>query len=127
MSVEVNSTMTVRKTIAVAQMIPQYRHTEGQGHRKILTPDEVIRLPENEMLCIIRGCNILKINKLDYPKHPMAKLIRPTSVNEYSPTLPVVQTDIDYGSKDIENIDTAMTNSHKKPRLYSSAKPPIDF
>ena len=31
MSVEINSTMTVRKTIAVAQVIPQYRQTEGQG------------------------------------------------------------------------------------------------
>ena len=31
MSVQVNSTMTVRQTIAVAQVIPQYRHTEGQG------------------------------------------------------------------------------------------------
>lgn len=37
MSVEVNSTMTVRRTIAVAQVIPQYRHTEGQGRRKLLS------------------------------------------------------------------------------------------
>lgn len=34
MSVQVNSTMTVRQTIAVAQVIPQYRHTEGQGKRQ---------------------------------------------------------------------------------------------
>ena len=73
MSIEVNSTMTVRKTIAVAQVIPQYRQTEGQGRRKLLTPDEVLRLPNEEMLCIIRGCNILKLNKLDYTKHPMSK------------------------------------------------------
>ena len=45
MSVQVNSTMTVRQTIAVAQVIPQYRHTEGQGRRRLLTPDEVLRLP----------------------------------------------------------------------------------
>lgn len=38
MSVMVNSTMTVRQTIAVAQVIPQYRHTEGQGKRRLLTP-----------------------------------------------------------------------------------------
>ena len=45
MSIEINSTMTVRKTIAVAQVIPQYRQTEGQGRRKLMTPDEVLRLP----------------------------------------------------------------------------------
>ena len=54
MSVEVNTTMTVRRTIAFAQVIPQYRHTEGQGRRKLLTPDEVLRLPSDEILCIIR-------------------------------------------------------------------------
>ena len=61
MSIEVNSTMTVRKTLAVAQIIPQYRHTEGQGRRRLLTPDEVLRLPNDEMLCVIRGSNILKL------------------------------------------------------------------
>ena len=67
-SVEVDSTMTVRRTIAVAQVIPQYRHTEGQGKRRLLTPDEVLRLPNDELLCIVRGCNILKL--YDYEPHP---------------------------------------------------------
>lgn len=68
MSVMVNSTMTVRQTIAVAQVIPQYRHTEGQGKRRLLTSDEVLRLPNTEMLVVIRGCNVLKLEKLDYHK-----------------------------------------------------------
>ena len=66
MSIQIDTTMTVRQTIAVAQVIPQYRHTEGQGRRKVLTPDEVLRLPNTQMLCIIRGCNVLKLDKLDY-------------------------------------------------------------
>ena len=84
-SVEVDSTMTVRKTIAVAQVIPQYRHTEGQGKRRLLTPDEVLRLPNSEMLCIIRGCNILKLRKFDYTHHPMAAQIRRVSIYDYDP------------------------------------------
>ena len=56
MSIEVSSTMTTRQTIAIAQVIPQYRQTQGQGRRKLLTPDEVLRLPNTELLCIIRGC-----------------------------------------------------------------------
>ena len=80
MSIQIDTTMTVRQTIAVAQVIPQYRHTEGQGRRKVLTPDEVLRLPNTQMLCIIRGCNVLKLDKLDYTKHPMAKQISKISV-----------------------------------------------
>ena len=85
MSVQVDSTMTVRQTIAVAQVIPQYRHTEGQGKRRLLTPDEVLRLPNEELLCMIRGCNILRLKKLDYTKHPMAKQIVFSSVHDYRP------------------------------------------
>src|SRR5699024_3746577 len=50
MSSQVNSTMTVRQTMAVAQVIPQYRQTQGQGKRRLLTPDEVLRLPNEELL-----------------------------------------------------------------------------
>ncbi len=85
MSIQVDSTMTVRRTIAVAEMIPQYRHTEGQGRRKLLTPDEVLRLPNNKLLCIIRGYNILKLDKFDYTKHPLSSQIVHTSVFDYTP------------------------------------------
>ena len=61
-------------------------HTAGQGRRKVLTPDEVLRLPNTQMLCIIRGCNVLKLDKLDYTKHPMAKQISKISVMDYYPT-----------------------------------------
>lgn len=128
MSIEVNSTMTVRKTIAVAQVIPQYRQTEGQGRRKLLTPDEVLRLPNEEMLCIIRGCNILKLNKLDYTKHPMSRRMVRTSVMDYHPavaapgyTMPVSD----------ESDRQTEPEKEKKPTrrksLYSSAQPPTEF
>lgn len=55
MTVNVQSTQTVRQTIAVAQVIPQYRRTDGLGRRRLMTTDEVLRLPNDEMLIIIRG------------------------------------------------------------------------
>ena len=85
MSIIVDSTMTVKKTVAMAQVIPQYRETQGQGKRKLLTPDEVLRLPHEEMLVIIRGQNLLKINKFDYTRHPMAKELVPVSIQDYNP------------------------------------------
>lgn len=124
MSVEVNTTMTVRKTIAVAQVIPQYRHMEGHGRRKLLTPDEVLRLPSDEILCIIRGCNALKLKKLDYTKHPMASQIRQVSLTDYVATdsTPVTPEHVPPEPE---------IPSEKKPAqrksLYSSAKPPSEF
>lgn len=117
MSIQVDTTMTVRKTIAVAQMIPQYRHNEGQGRRKLMTPDEILRLPNEELLCIIRGCNILKLDKFDYTKHPMSQLIEKTSVFEYSPQPPQkTEPTVPEGEK--------TTTRHG---LYGAAKPPEEF
>ena len=89
MSVEVSNTMTTRRTIALVQMIPQYRQMDGQGKRKLLTPDEVLRLPNTQMLCIVRGCNVLILNKMDYTKHPYAKRIVPASIMDYMPSVPM--------------------------------------
>ena len=85
MCIVVDSTMTVKKTVAVTQVIPQYRESKGQGKRKLLTPDEVLRLPHEEMLVIIRGQNLLKLNKFDYTRHPMSKEMVRTSIMDYSP------------------------------------------
>ena len=85
MSIQVDSTMTVKKTVALAQVIPQYRETQGQGRRKLLTADEVLRLPHEEMLVIIRGQNMLKLKKFDYTRHPMSKELVPTTIQEYNP------------------------------------------
>lgn len=87
LSIQVESTMTTKQTVAVAQVIPQYRETQGHGRRKLLTPDEVLRLPHNEMLVIIRGQNILKLTKFDYTRHPMSKEMIPVSIMDYQPII----------------------------------------
>lgn len=123
MSVQVNSTMTVRQTIAVAQVIPQYRHTEGQGKRRLLTPDEVLRLPNEELLCVIRGCNLLKLSKLDFTKHPLSKQIVKSSVLDYQPA--------SFAPTEPYTPPVPEPEPVKKPtrrkNLYSSAMPPSEF
>ena len=83
MTVEVNSTMTTRQSIAMAQVIPQYRYSEGLGRRRLLTPDEVLRLPNNELLIIIRGQKVLRARKFDYTGHPFAKDCVKASILDY--------------------------------------------
>lgn len=122
MSIQIQSIMTVRKTMAVAQMIPQYRQTQGQGKRRLLTPDEVLRLPNEELLVIIRGHNILKLNKLDYTRLPMAREIVKTSITEYRPGH---AQEADFAAAEPEQ--DAPAPPPKRPGLYRSAKPPEDF
>ena len=138
MSIQINTTMTVRQTMAVAQVIPQYRHTEGQGRRKLLTPDEVLRLPNEELLCVIRGQNVLKLNKFDFTKHPMSKKIRRVSIMDYNPSAfphtdfykpPDTDTqspaEMILPEKAEENQPNSRSSSRRK--LYSSATPPSEF
>ena len=129
MTVEVNSTMTVRKTIAMAQVIPQYRHTEGKGRRRLLTPDEVLRLSNDELLVIMRGCNVLRARKFDYTEHEMAKEIIRMPIFEYMPDRS--QEPIASRSQiepEIEkNPDVPAARPPKKESLYGTAKPPDGF
>ena len=130
MSVEINSTMTVRKTIAVAQVIPQYRQTEGQGRRRLLTPDEVLRIPNEELLVVIRGHNVLKLKKFDYVDHPLAKELTPVSILDYTPphaAAPFLQTETTSPHTASEERPHTPSISSKRRTLYSSAKPPSEF
>lgn len=124
MSILVDSTMTVKKTVTVAQVIPQYRETQGQGKRKLLTPDEVLRLPHEEMLAIIRGQNILKLNKFDYTRHPMSKEMVRTSIMDYCP--PARSVSIPYPETEpVSEKKTQRTPGSRK--LSRSDAPPVEF
>ena len=123
MTIEVKSDMTVRKTIAIAQVIPQYRHMEGQGRRRLLTPDEVLRLPHDELLIVIRGQKMLKANKFDYINHPMAKRLVQSLINNYRPQREPEPPPVSQTEPEIER-------DERRPRgnkLYGARKPPDNF
>lgn len=112
--------MTVRKTMAAAQVIPEYRQTQGQGKRRLLTPDEVLRLPNDELLVVIRGHNILRLKKLDYTRLPMSGEIVKTSLMNYAPA-------IASSLPEAKAPATEEPAPRKRRGLYSSAKPPEGF
>ncbi len=86
MTVEVSSTMTVRQTMALVQLIPQYRYSESLGRRKVVNPDEVLRMPNDELLIMIRGQKILKAKKFDFSRLPASRLLKKSSIMDYFPT-----------------------------------------
>ena len=55
------------------------------GKRPVLTPDEVLRLPLDQALIIIRGKKVLQVDKMDYSKHPEAKYLRSCKASAHVP------------------------------------------
>ena len=134
-TVKVNSTMTVKRTITLAQMIPQYRETDGLGRRRLLTPDEILRFPNDELLIILRGVNVLRAKKFDYTNHPFAKYLTTSSIFDYipnpvqaAPTSPQTDTkENNTPQTETETLNSPQPAKKAPSKLFAAAKPPEEF
>lgn len=72
-------------TWRISNYTPEYRQTSSIGKRKLLTPDEVLRLPLHKSLIILRGQKVLKVDKFDYTLHPESKKLLPCKAVEHIP------------------------------------------
>lgn len=84
-SVAVSSKSKQLGTWRISNYTPEFRETSGVGKRPVLTPDEVLRLPIDKALVIIRGKKILKVDKMDYSKHPEYPLLRSCKASAHIP------------------------------------------
>ena len=84
-SVSVSSKSKQLGTWRISNYTPEYRETSGVGKRPVLTPDEVLRLPIKQALVIIRGQKVLKVDKMDYSKHPEASKLRSCKASAHTP------------------------------------------
>ena len=84
-SVSVSSKSKQLGTWRISNYTPEYRETSGVGKRPVLTPDEVLRLPIKQALVIIRGQKVLKVDKMDYSKHPEAPKLRSCKASAHIP------------------------------------------
>lgn len=69
----------------VSDYTPEYRQTRSIGKRKLLTPDEILRLPLDTALIILRGQKVLKVEKYDYTLHPDAKKLVSRKASDHIP------------------------------------------
>lgn len=84
-SVNVASEAKQLNSWRVSDYTPEYRKTESIGKRAVLTPDEVLRLPLDEELIILRGQKVLKAQKYDYSLHPEAKKLLKRKASSHIP------------------------------------------
>ncbi len=84
-SIAVTSKAKQLGTWRISNYTPEYRETSGVGKRKLLTMDEVLRMDVDRALVILRGRNVLEVDKYDYSKHPEAKKLHPSKAASHIP------------------------------------------
>lgn len=84
-SVAVSSEAKQLNSWRVSDYTPEYRQTKSIGKRRLLTPDEILRLPLDTALVILRGQKVLKVEKYDYTLHPDAKKLVTKKASEHVP------------------------------------------
>lgn len=119
-SVHVESKAKMLNTWRVSNYTPQYRETSGVGKRKLLTPDEVLRLPIDKALIIVRGRKILQVDKCDYTKHPDCKKLSSCKASAYIPEWQKIQP------KEVKEITLPKKKPGRKKKSTASAVVPTD-
>lgn len=83
--VMVSSQAKQLNTWRVTDYTPEYRETHSIGKRRLMTPDEVLRLPLDEALIILRGQKVLKVGKYDYTLHPESRKLKSCRASDHVP------------------------------------------
>lgn len=84
-SIAVTSKAKQLSTWRISNYTPEYQETSGVGKRKLMTMDEVLRMDVDRALVILRGRNVLEVDKYDYSKHPEAKKLHPSKAASHIP------------------------------------------
>ncbi len=84
-SIAVTSKAKQLGTWRISNYTPEYRETTGVGKRKLMTMDEVLRMDVDRALVILRGRNVLEVDKYDYSKHPESKKLRASKAASHIP------------------------------------------
>jgi hypothetical protein len=68
---------------SVGKVIDLGKNTSRYEKRNLMNPDEVTRMPKSQAILSAFGLKPLKLEKLDFTKHPMSKLLQPQPVSLY--------------------------------------------
>ena len=123
-TIGVSSKAKQLSTWRVSNYTPDYRETSSIGKRKLLTPDEVLRLPLDKALVILRGQKVLKVDKFDYTLHPDSKKLTPCKAVEH---IPKRNVPAEAGAEEPEREPVQQTKPEpEKPKNTVDAKPTIE-
>ena len=130
-SIAVTSKAKQLGTWRISNYTPEYRETSGVGKRKLMTMDEVLRMDVDRALVILRGRNVLEVDKYDYSKHPEAKKLRASKAASHIPDWQSEQRKAEQASpapaEPKRPKKPAKKAAAKKPEEQTAAKPAAKF
>lgn len=117
-SVAVDSKSKQLGTWRISNYTPEYRETASVGKRKLLTMDEVMRLPMDQALIFLRGQKVLKVKKFDFSRHPAAKKLVKSKATEHVPECAQPKAEV------VHPVEAQPQPSQPKTRPSPKPKPP---
>ena len=112
-SIAVTSKAKQLGTWRISNYTPEYRETSGVGKRKLMTMDEVLRMDVDRALVILRGRNVLEVDKYDYSKHPESKKLHPSKAASH---IPAWQTAPKVEQKEVKPAPSKARSTRSKPK-----------
>ena len=118
-SIAVTSKAKQLGTWRISNYTPEYRETSGVGKRKLMTMDEVLRMDVDRALVILRGRNVLEVDKYDYSKHPESKKLHPSKAASH---IPAWQTAPKVEQKEVKPAPSKARSTRSKPKKSAPPK-----
>ena len=76
----------IRKSASIEGKLAEFgQENVSTVKRNLLNADEILRLPSNKLLVIIRGNNPLLLDKVIYTEHKVAKKLKDSPITKYKP------------------------------------------
>ena len=75
----------VTTSIRQGDIIEYGQKNISKSQRNLLNADEILRLPANKLMVILRGNKPLLLDKMRYTEHPLACKLKDSSIYDYKP------------------------------------------
>lgn len=123
--------VSLSKSAGFEGMMDFGKITNRTVKRNLMNPDEILRLPNEKEILILRGQRPLILDKMDYTKHRLSKFIKPIRVSDYKPEWTQEYFDeINKKSleKEVQEVkDTASENSSNSKKSKNKVTRKSDF
>lgn len=101
---------------------PEYKETKSEHPRNLINPDEVMTIPMDEALIILRAKNVFKVKKYDYIRHPESKKLKKRKAIKYIPEWRKSQGKTENVVKNEKNVVKTVT-----PKKEQQMKAPVEI
>ncbi|MDO4531869.1 MAG: type IV secretory system conjugative DNA transfer family protein [Bacillota bacterium] len=101
---------------------PEYKETNSDQPRGLMNPNEVMGIPMDEALIILRTKNVFRVKKFDYTKHPESKRLKKRKAVAYIPEWRKSQGKTENVVKSVKNVV-----KNVPPKKEQQKKEPVEI